>query len=117
MTLTTLFLGFMMLWGWALAVINMNRLSTARNKLDAAHSTGRMIARWWIAAQDKLDESHEKHVRAGRTPHLRQRDRVKDVAARLAISAPCKLRSRVVIEGEAKAALQKRRERVSASLK
>lgn len=117
MTLTTFFLGSMAVWGWALAVINMNRLSTARNELDAVRSTSRMIAKWWMDAQDKLDESHEKHVRAGRTPHQRRREKVKDVAALLAISPPCQLRSRVVIEGEAKAALQKRRERVNASLK
>lgn len=117
MTLTIFFLGFMALWGWALAVINMNRLGTARNELDAAHSTGLMIAQWWLAAQDRLDEIHDNHVRAGRTPHERQREKVKDVAARLAISSPCNLRSRTAIETEAKLALNKRRERLYASLK
>jgi hypothetical protein len=80
-----------------------------RLKLDAVRNTALLFCQWWMTAEDKLDEIHQKHVRAGRTPHERRREQVKQVAAQIAISAPAPLRSREEIEREARAALAKRR--------
>jgi hypothetical protein len=80
-----------------------------RLKLDAVRNTALLFCQWWMTAEDKLDEIHQKHVRAGRTPHDRRRAQVKQVAALIAISAPAPLRSREAIEREARASLAKRR--------
>lgn len=48
-----------------------------RLRLDAAQSTGLMIARWWMEASDKLDAIHEKHVAAGKARHAPYRAHVR----------------------------------------
>lgn len=84
-----------------------------RLKLDAVRSTAILFSDWWMSAEDRLEEAHEKHVRAGRTAHERQREQVKDVAVMLAISAPSPLKDRAEIEIEARRALAERRNRIS----
>lgn len=80
-----------------------------RLKLDAVQNTALLFSQWWMKAEDRLEEAHQKHVRAGRTPHERRREQVKTVAAQIAISAPAPLRSREEIEKEGRAALAQRR--------
>ena len=82
-----------------------------RLKLDAVRSTALTICGWWMSAEDRLEEAHEKHVRAGRAAHERRREQVKDVAVMLAISAPSPLKDRAEIESEARRALADRRNR------
>jgi hypothetical protein len=80
-----------------------------RLKLDAVRNTALLFSQWWMSAEDRLEAAHQKHVRAGRTPHERRREQVKTVTAQIAISAPVPLRSREEIEREARASLAKRR--------
>lgn len=80
-----------------------------RLRLDAAASSASMMLEWWMDAEHQLDEAHEKHVRAGRTPHERHRERVKDIAAQIAISPPVQLKSRDAIREEANLSLALRR--------
>lgn len=84
-----------------------------RLKLDAVRSTALMISDWWIAAEDKLEEAHQKHVRAGRTAYDRHRERVKDVAAQIAISPPVPLKSKEEIKREANYLVAMRRVRLA----
>lgn len=84
-----------------------------RLKLDAVRSTALMISQWWMAAEDKLEEAHQKHVRAGRTVYDRHRERVKDVAAQIAISPPVPLRSKEDIKREANYLVAMRRVRMA----
>lgn len=59
-----------------------------RLKLDAARSTGLMISRWWIEAEDKLQAYHEKHVRAGKTRHAAYRAQVRAKCSELKSNCP-----------------------------
>lgn len=83
-----------------------------RLKLDAVRSTALMISQWWMTAEDKLEQSHEKHVRAGRTVYDRHREQVRDIAAQVAISPPVPLKSKDEIKKEANLALAMRRVRI-----
>lgn len=112
MTLITFLLGFTAVSGWLLLGMALYQWKQTEKELDAVRVWTLRVTNWWMEAQDKLDAIHENHVRAGRTPHDRRREKAKDKTAQLAISPPAPLPSRKTIMARAHAALRQRREKL-----
>lgn len=59
-----------------------------RLKLDAVRSTAILFSDWWMSAEDRLEEAHQKHVRAGKTTHAAYRAHVREKAAEMSAALP-----------------------------
>ena len=59
-----------------------------RLRMDAARSTAMMFSQWWMAAEDRLDEAHANHVRAGKARHAPYRAKVRAKCAEISAALP-----------------------------